>query len=152
MHQVRRAEESDLSWIIETARRKYPPFDDAAAMAWGKAMIREPDALVLRTRDAWCVACCGPRFWAPDTPLAHVLLLCSARDDRKSAWQLMALLRAVYKWAIERDCWRLDIESETVGDDFGPLAKRLSISGAVRQTTNYVVNLIEDRKWRNLAF
>jgi hypothetical protein len=98
-------------------------------------MIHNDDVAILRTEDAWCVAICGPRFYAPTQRLAHLLLLCA---EQTVPWQLVALGRAVYAWAVERGCWRLDLEAETARVDLGPLARRL---GSSRRTINYVINL-----------
>jgi hypothetical protein len=138
MTAVWRAAPRDLPWIIETAKRKYPAFDDAAALRWGAAMIHNDDVAILRTEDTWCVAVCGERFYAPGKRQAEVLLICSARADRRSASQLLALARAIYAWAIERGCWRLDFAAETTRCDLGPLVRRL---GAPRQHASYMLEL-----------
>jgi hypothetical protein len=135
MTAVWRAAPRDLPWIIGVAARKYPAFDADAALRWGAAMIHNDDVAILRTADAWCVAICGSRFYAPTERLAHLLLLCA---ERAVPWQLVALGRAVCVWAMDRGCWRLDLEAETVRVDLGPLARRL---GSSRRTTNYVIKL-----------
>jgi hypothetical protein len=128
----------DLPWIIETAIRKYPSFDANAALLWGAAHLKNDDVAILRTEDTWCVAVCGERFYAPGKRQAEVLLICSARDDRRSAPQLLALVRAIYAWAIERGCWRLDFAAETTRCDLGPLVRRL---GTPRQHASYMLEL-----------
>jgi hypothetical protein len=134
---VWRAAPRDLPWIIEVASRKYPAFDADAALTWGAAMIHNDDVAILRTEDAWCVAACQPRFYAPRKPQTHLLLLCSALSEGRAAWQSVALVRAVHAWAIERGCSRLDIEAEICNVDFGPFARRLGMS--VRRSVNYVL-------------
>jgi hypothetical protein len=135
MTAVWRAAPRDLPWIIEVAERKYAAFDRDAALRWGASMIHNDDAAILRTEDAWCVAVCGERFYAPTKRLAHLLLLCA---ERTAPWQLVALGRAVCAWAKDRGCSRIDLEAETIGIDLGPLARRLGIA---RQTMNYVIEI-----------
>jgi hypothetical protein len=130
-----------LPWIIEVAERKYAAFDRDAALTWGAAMIHNDDVAILRTEDAWCVAVCGERFYAPGKRQAEVLLMCSAREDDKlfrSALQLIALARAIYAWAVERGCWRLDFAAETMRCDLGPLVRRL---GTPRRHASYMLEL-----------
>jgi hypothetical protein len=138
MTAVWRAAPRDLPWIIEVASRKYPAFDADAALTWGAAMIHNADVAIVRTEDTWCVAVCGERFYAPGKRQAEVLLICSAREDRRSAPQLIALVRAIYAWAIERRCWRLDFAAETTQCDLGPLVRRL---GSARQHSSYMLEL-----------
>jgi hypothetical protein len=141
MTAVWRAAPRDLPWIIEVAARKYPAFDADAALRWGAAMIHNDDVAILRTEDTWCVAVCGERFYAPGKRQAEVLLMCAAREDDKlfrSALQLIALARAIYAWAVERGCWRLDFAAETTRCDLGPLVRRL---GAPRQHSSYMLEL-----------
>jgi hypothetical protein len=140
MTAVWRAAPRDLPWIIEVAARKYPSFDADSALNWGAAMIHNDDVAILRTEDTWCVAVCGERFYAPGKQQAEVLLICSAREDRRSASQLLALVRAIYAWAIERGCRRLDFAAETTQCDLGPLVRRL---GTPRRHSSYMLDLPE---------
>jgi hypothetical protein len=140
MNFVRRAFPDDLPWMIETAVKKYPEFDQLAAWSWGQEWVNKDEMLFIRTQNVWLIAGEVRRFYAPSRKEAAVVFLCSERDDRKSAWECVALFRALLKWATHRGCYRVDTTAEP-GQDFGPFVRRACRGMAVTEQINYMIKL-----------
>ena len=154
-------ERSDVLWCVCAAQQKYPAFDAYAALAWGLAMSASDCVAIWRTEDAFLIATVSQRFYLPEENRCDVLFLCSARDDGRSAASLMALVRTVRDWAVEKGCASLDLGCET-DEDLGPLARRI---GPSWRRLSYVIPLSRDSalseprdlgeefyKWANTAW
>ena len=138
IRRLRPGDEKIVEMCVAIAAHKYPPFDIKAATAWGCAALNREDVAIFVTKNCFAVVVTYERFWTPNKLYADLVLLCSGRDDKQSAGQLMALTRAVNTWAIERGCVRLDFAAETTKTDLGPLARRI---GSARRHSAYMVDL-----------
>jgi len=128
----------DQIWAVTVALNRYPRFDACAALSWANEMLDSDKVGMWRTEDVFLVAGLDERFYAPDEKSASIVFLCSARSDHRSAGQILALARTAKAWALERGCRRLDFSAETLGVDFGPIARRL---GRAHQQIGYMIEL-----------
>jgi hypothetical protein len=117
--------------MLSLAHRRYRNRPDPGALlAWLIQRLADPNALVVRSESAWCVAVCTAPPWYPDQPECHVTVLVG---EVGAQWQAARLLRETVGWAEDRGCVRWLLSSDTEYD-FAPLAKRM---GALTKSARY---------------
>jgi hypothetical protein len=125
--------ETDVPWMIDLARRRFPAFDPVAARIWFVNEVLTNDRyFAMRTEDAFLIAVLGCMPWTTRTEAVVIAIITA--DDKP--WQIVRLLRESIKWARQRKAahWHLWMDDA----DAGALARRV---GARQNTNRYRVDL-----------
>src|SRR5215475_8211559 len=87
---------NDLPWCLSLGHRRYGNYDPGGALSFLAAIFRSPDALCIRTANAFLIAShvVGPP-WRPDEPECHVMVLCA---EVGAHWEAARLLRRSVAW------------------------------------------------------
>ncbi len=131
---IRRAEDSDIDFLIAVARARYgavAKFDESRARAWLHKVLREPRACVLRGDYGGAVGVIQELFWGGE-PRAHMLFTATLPNR---CWEGYRLIKALDEWRRAEGADRLYFGSET-GVDFSAFARRI---GAMPETQSYVI-------------
>jgi len=132
--EVRRVAVDDLPWAMSLGYRRYGAYDPGKTLLYLAEVLSAPQALFIRTDDAFLLAAIITPVWRSDGPECNVLALCS---EPGAHWQAIRLLRRSVGWAKERGCRSWWFASET-HYDISALAKRV---GAVVAHPRYRIDL-----------
>ena len=133
----RLAQDSDVEWMADLSRQRYPGnYDIEAAEMWMRNIVlKQPMVFYpIRTDHAFMVTLIALLPWLPGEPEANVVMLC-AEDGH--VWDSVKLARASLDWAIRRNCFKWGFNSDTTFD-IGPIAERM---GLVSRNPRYVAIL-----------
>lgn len=131
----RRIEIDDVPWVLSLAYKRYRPFDPGTTLTWLAGVLRNPDALPIRTRHAFLIANIVTSPWQPTERDCHVVFCCAAE---RYHWEAVRLVRQSITWARGAGCrkWWFSSETEFAIDQ---IARRV---GAKPDVMRYSIELM----------
>lgn len=100
----------DIPWVLSLAYERYRPFDPGRTLTWLVQILRSPDALAIRSDDAFLIANIVTGIWQPNERDCHVIFCCAAERHH---WQAVRLVRQSVTWARGTGCRKWWFCSET---------------------------------------
>ena len=133
---IRRATVSDIPFVRELARLKYPARAIDGALHWFQWCLSNPDRLVLVGTNSVGVAQVD---WYYGFERRARLDILASRPVSGTAWEAFRMVRMMVAWAKEQGAqgtFKLDADT---GADFGPFARRMG--GKAVTITRYEIPL-----------
>lgn len=128
----------DIPWVLSLAYERYRPFDPGTTLTWLVQILRRPEALAIRSDNAFLIANIVTGVWQPKERDCHVIFCCAAD---KHHWEAVRLVKQSVTWARGCGCRKWWFSSET-DFDVEPLALR---AGAKPDVMRYSIDLFADR-------